>query len=299
MADNMNSLTVNHRDFLISFLRTDPDNAASFIVDASSTCLIDEFVNKIFQLLTKGAEKGYFSYAFIEQNADFTVSSICVIAKETTKIPLSIFTDLFHNHFKKKNCLESILELLQQFYIKLANHSKTFKIWVGDLHKYCLHCTRCHCAITIPDYIEGIMEMAPITMLWHMGMASDFNDYHHCPLILPNRESMYYSCTQFEDSREKIDAKQPSPFLQCNASTNQGMIRFCEATKVDLQSSKISNTNQTKTHDNTITNTNSLVSSMFVDMIDVDMAIESGVITTRAAIKESPITVENSIIGME
>jgi hypothetical protein len=35
---------------------------------------------------------------------------------------------------------------------------------------------------------------------------------------------------------------------------------------------------------------------MFVDMIDVDMAIESGFITTRAAIKESPITVENSII---
>ncbi len=48
MADNMNSLTVNYRDCLILFLRTDPDGAASFIVDASSTCLIDEFVNKIF-----------------------------------------------------------------------------------------------------------------------------------------------------------------------------------------------------------------------------------------------------------
>jgi hypothetical protein len=126
--------------------------------------------------------------------------------------------------YKKKNYLESTLELLQQFYIKLADHSKTFKIWVGDLHKYCLHCTRCHRAITIPDYIEGIMEMAPIAMLWHMGMASGINDYHHCPFVLPNQESMYNSCTQFEDSREKIDAKQPSPFLQCNASTNQGMI---------------------------------------------------------------------------
>jgi len=187
MADNMNSrLTVNHRDCLISFLRTDPDDAASFIVDASSTCLIDEFVNKIFRSLTKRTEKGYFFDAFIEQNADFTVSSICVIVKEATKIPLSIFTDLFHNRFKKKNYLGSTLELLQQFYIKLADHSKTFKIWVGDLHKYCLHCTRCHCAITIPDYIECIMEMAPIAMLWHMGMASDVNDYHHCPLILPN-----------------------------------------------------------------------------------------------------------------
>jgi hypothetical protein len=74
------------------------------------------------------------------------------------------------------------------------------------------------------------------------------------------------------------------------------MIRFCEATKVDLQSSFISNTNQNKTHDNTITNTISLVSSLFVDMIDVDMAIESGFLTTRAEIKESFITFENSII---
>ncbi len=101
MADNMNSLTVNHCDCLILFLQTDPDSAASFIVDASSTRLIDEFVNKIFQSLTKGTEKGYFFDAFIEQNSDFTVSSICVIAKEATKIPLSIFTDLFHNPFKK------------------------------------------------------------------------------------------------------------------------------------------------------------------------------------------------------
>jgi hypothetical protein len=192
--------------------------------------------------------------------------------------------------------LKSTLELLQQFYIKLVNHSKTFKNWVGDLHKYCLHCTRCHRAITIPDYIHGIMDMAPIAMLWHMGMVSGINNYHHCPFILPNREAMFYSCAQFEDLRDKIDKKQPSPFLQCNASANQGMIRFCEATKVDLQSSKISNTNQNKTHNNTITNTISLVSSMFVDMIDVDMAIDSGFLTTRAEIKESSITVENCII---
>jgi hypothetical protein len=74
------------------------------------------------------------------------------------------------------------------------------------------------------------------------------------------------------------------------------MSRFCEATKVDLQSSFISKTNWNKTYDNTITNTISLVLSLFVDMIDVDMAIESGFLTTRAEIKESSITVENSII---
>jgi hypothetical protein len=60
MSDNNNSLSVNHRDCLISFLRTDPDGAASSIVDASSTCLIDEFLNNTFRLLTKGTAKGYF-----------------------------------------------------------------------------------------------------------------------------------------------------------------------------------------------------------------------------------------------
>ncbi len=183
------------------------------------------------------------------------------------------------------------MELLQQFYIKLADHSKTFKIWVGDLHKYCLYCTRCNRAITFPDYIEGIMEVAPIAMLWHFGLASGENQIHS-PFVFPNQESMYYSCTQFEESWEKIDAKQPSPFKQYDASTNQGMIRFCEATKVVFQSSKLSNTDQTKTHDITVSNTACLLSSMFVDLIDIDTAIESGFGITRASMKESPIPVD-------
>jgi hypothetical protein len=57
-ADHNDSLTVNHRDCLISFLQTDPDGAASFIADASSTCLIDEFLKITFQTLTKGTKKG-------------------------------------------------------------------------------------------------------------------------------------------------------------------------------------------------------------------------------------------------
>ena len=109
-----------------------------------------------------------------------------------------------------------------------------------------------------------------MAMLWHLGMASGVD---HCPVILPYREAMFYSCSQFEDSREKIDDKLPSPFLQCNATTNQGMLRFCEATKVDLQSSYNSKKNRNKMHDTTIKNTISLVSSLFVDMIDVDMAV--------------------------
>jgi hypothetical protein len=185
------------------------------------------------------------------------VSSICVIVKETTNISLAIFTDLFHHRFKKKTYLESTLELLQQFYIKLVDHSNTFCIFVGDLHKYCLHCTRCHCAITRPDCIHRIIEM------WHFGMASDVYDFPHCPVILLYREAMFYSCSQFEDSKEEIDDNLPYPFLQCNATTNLGI---------------------------------SLVSSLFADMIDVDMTVQSGFLCTMSKIKVSPTTVANSVI---
>jgi hypothetical protein len=76
-----------------------------------------------------------------------------------------------------------------------------------------------------------------MAMSWHLGMASGVDDFLHCPVILPYREAMFYSCSQCEDSREKIDDKLPSPFLQCNVTTNLGVLSFCEATKVDLQSS--------------------------------------------------------------
>ena len=120
------SLTENHRECLVSFLQTDPDGAASFVLDARSARLIEEFLKNTFRSLTMGTEKGYFFDEVIETNADSVVSSIFVIAKEATKIPLAIFTDLFHHRFKRKPYLESTLELLQQFYIKLADHSNHF-----------------------------------------------------------------------------------------------------------------------------------------------------------------------------
>jgi hypothetical protein len=94
----------------------------------------------------------------------------------------------------------------------------------------------------------------------------------------------------------EIDDKQPSPFLQYNAIMNHGMLSFCEATKVDLQSWENSKKNRNKTHNTTIISTISLVSSQFFDLIDVEMAIQSGFNRTSAEMKETPITVANSVI---
>jgi hypothetical protein len=140
------------------------------------------------------------------------------------------------------------------------------------------------------------MELAPAAMLWHLGIASDADDFYHCPLILPLPEVMEYSWSFFEQSMEEIDDEQPSPFLQCNAIMNHGLLSFCEATKVDLQSWSNSKKNGNQTHDTIISNTISLVSSLLVDLIDVDMAIQSGFSRTSAEMKETPITVTNSVI---
>jgi hypothetical protein len=87
MVDNKNSLTVNHRDCLISFLWTDPDGAASFIVDASSTCLIDEFLNKTFRLLTRGTERGYFLMSSLSKLQTSQSQAFVSLQRKPQKFP--------------------------------------------------------------------------------------------------------------------------------------------------------------------------------------------------------------------
>jgi hypothetical protein len=44
------------------------------------------------------------------------IDEIVAIALSATQIPLSLFTNLFHKRFEKHSMLESMLEILQQFY---------------------------------------------------------------------------------------------------------------------------------------------------------------------------------------
>jgi hypothetical protein len=224
------------------------------------------------------------------------VSSIYDIAKEATKIPLAIFTNLFYYRFKKRSYLESTLELLQQFYIKLDDLHVDYRLFVGDLHKYCLHCTRCHRAITRPHYIFEILEISPMAMLWHLGMASDLCDVPHCPVILPSQDIAYYSHSFFENSMEDMKDLEQSPFSKCDAIMSQGMFTFCEATKVDLQSSMNSMKNEDTTHNMTIVNTLSLLMSLFSDVMNVNIAVQSGFRRCWSDMKRTNIAPQDSVI---
>ncbi len=56
-----------------------------------------------------------------QQSKHKFIEAIGDIALFATHIPLSIFTNLFHQRFEKHSMLESTLEILQQFYIQMES----------------------------------------------------------------------------------------------------------------------------------------------------------------------------------
>jgi len=69
-----------------------------------------------------------------EKKAEIIIR-VLEIAVSTATIPLFIFTNLFHQRFSKHYYLESTLEILQQFYIKMHSDHNYYCLIPGDLCK--------------------------------------------------------------------------------------------------------------------------------------------------------------------
>jgi hypothetical protein len=78
---------------------------------------LDHFLSKLFEGVSETANQGKMCDIWNEQSKYHLIDEIVDIAVFATQIPLSIFTNLFHQRFKKHSMLESMLELLQQLYI--------------------------------------------------------------------------------------------------------------------------------------------------------------------------------------
>ncbi len=102
------------------------------------------------------------------------VEFITETAVGTTKIPLNLFTNLCVKRFPKHSFLESTLEILQQFEIKLESHEEFFFLIMGDCSKYSINCVRCKKRITACGSIAETLFHAPIAMLHHLGMIANF-----------------------------------------------------------------------------------------------------------------------------
>jgi hypothetical protein len=90
------------------------------------------------------------------------IDEIVDIALFATQIPLSIFTNLFHQRFEKHSMLESMLEILQQFYIQMETQSGEFHLFGGDLSTYMLRCIRCGQPVTLAGSIGDTLYMHPL-----------------------------------------------------------------------------------------------------------------------------------------
>ena len=70
--------------------------------------------------------------------------------------------------------MESTLEILQQFEIKLESHEEFFFLTMGDCSKFSINFVRCKKRITACGSIAEILFHAPIATLHHLGMITNF-----------------------------------------------------------------------------------------------------------------------------
>ena len=117
----ISSIRGMYRPFFRDFLRVDLEGNISNTLDVSTKSKLIEYLSSVFKGLSETAttEKTFDEYLNTAEKKAHWFERLMEIAVSATTIPLSIFTNLFHQRFSKHDYLESTLEILQQFYIKM------------------------------------------------------------------------------------------------------------------------------------------------------------------------------------
>jgi hypothetical protein len=172
------------------------------------------------------------------------IDDIVDIALSATQIPLSIFTILFHKRFEKHSMLESMLEILQQFYIQMETEPHDFLLFPGDSSLYTLRCMRCCQPVTLYGSIGQTLLHAPTATLYHWNMIQFHDKQNHresmlMPLLFTSYDNYLRSSKSFQVSLNWIEK------FGCQKSTKYGQFMFYEAVKNDLANSKETSFNNT------------------------------------------------------
>jgi hypothetical protein len=154
------------------------------------------------------------------------IKNICDIALFATQIPLSIFTNLFHQRFEKHSVLESLLEILQQFYIQMETKSDECHLFAGYLSIYMLQCERCGQRVTLHGSIGEILFHAPPAMLYHWNMIEPHDEQIHrelmlMPLLFASYENYVQSSKSFQKGLNWIE-----DLNICQKLTKYGFVRL-------------------------------------------------------------------------
>jgi hypothetical protein len=159
---------------------------------------LDHYLSRLLEGLSETANKDkIFDQQMLHQKSKHQfIDDISDIALFLTQIPLSIFTNLFHQRFEKHSILESTLEKLQQFYIQMESEPHEFSIYPGDLATHMLWCIRCDQPVTLAGSIGETLFHAPSAMLYHWNMIQSHDN--QCdresmlmPFYLPHMTIIY------------------------------------------------------------------------------------------------------------
>jgi hypothetical protein len=174
-------------DFLIEFLRTDIDRNLSFTLNPLTASKLDHFLSTLFEGLSETANEGnmFDQHMWNEKSKHHFIDEIVDIALDATQIPLSTFTNLFHQRFEKHSMLESKLEILQhQFYIQMETEPHDFLLFPGDYSLYTLRCMRCGQRFTVVGSIGETLLDALTAIIHHWNMIQSHDEQNHRELML-------------------------------------------------------------------------------------------------------------------
>jgi hypothetical protein len=180
-SNNKGSLYRTFRNTLNKFLHTDSDGNLCSILNPLTASKLDHYLSRLQEGLSETANKGkIFDQQMLNQKIKHHfIEDIGDIALFATQIPLSIFTNIFHQRFEKKSMLESTLEILQQFYIQMKSEPHEFSIYPGDISTYTLWCIRYGQPVNLAGSIGETLLHAPTAMLHHWNMIQSLDKQIH------------------------------------------------------------------------------------------------------------------------
>ncbi len=266
-------LETTYRKTLSTFLQTDLLGMQSFQMELHRHSETYNYVASIFPENIVHANKAIFFDELLSVPSQKTKEMFSFFMKKADKatvLPLSLFSNLFHQRYPKHQYLESTLELLQQFYIAIKKSDDAYHIFPGDRYLTSLKCMRCHKCISLKK--QGIAEtliQAPTAILRHFDfsrLTDDDSDVSplSLPLLFSSEDSYQLSKKAFDSSMDNQDEDVVSSMF-CFQNTRHGEFKFCEAAKVDVSYAKGIQTKE-RNHEKTVSNSLSLVWALFEEI---------------------------------
>ncbi len=173
---------------------------------------LDQYLSSLQEGLSETANKGkiFDQQMWHQQSKHKFIEDMGYIALFATQISLSIFTHLFHQRFEKHSMLESMLEILQQFYFQMESEPHEISVCPGDLSKYMLRCIRCGQPFTLAGSIEETLFHAPTAMLYHWSMIQSHDDQNDrksmlMPLLFTSYDNYLRSSKSFQEGLNWIE----------------------------------------------------------------------------------------------